>query len=121
MSSCLFIKVGNTSLCEFIGSSVMFEAFNNIAKYDKWTPCTMEDLSDGYYNIMDDIEKYKKSIKRAKMSLEYLKDAKDIYDMVSSIESYEEEIERLLEAKAYVNFLKMILEYENNTLQWAIF
>ena len=32
----------------------------------------------------------------------------------------EEDIEKLLEAKAYVNFLKMILEYENNTLQWAI-
>ena len=120
MSCCLFIKVGNTSLCEFIRSSEMFEAFNNIAKYEEWTPCTMEDLNDGYCIILENIENLQKSIKRAKMSLEYLKEAEDIYEMVSSIESYEEDIEKLLEAKAYVNFLKMILEYENNTLQWAI-
>ena len=127
MSYYLCFKRGNVPICNFCRITNLYQAFDDIAPWDKWEPVTYKDLSDGVNFARIQITLSEEDINELEMILVGLNSYEERYNVVNNIKEAKREI---AEWKKVVIQIEMLINIFGQTeedgktlipLEWGIF
>ena len=119
MSCYITIRKKGVSLCCYNRNTEFYKALEGRPE-ERWTEIRIEDLDGALSNLENEMNGYKKAIRRYEKSLEFLNEAEDIHEALSSIESLEESLEELKEAFYYIKFLIDVWYQDEGQMEWII-